>query len=60
MRKLALKSLLGLAAMLPVAALAMVNMAIISIALLFAHWLASGRTAARASANGTVRAGVSA
>jgi iron(III) transport system permease protein len=44
----------------PVAALAMVNMAIISIALLFAHWLASGRTAARASANVTVRAGASA
>jgi iron(III) transport system permease protein len=44
----------------PVAALAMVNMAIISIALLLAHWLASGRTAARPTANGTVRAGASA
>jgi iron(III) transport system permease protein len=44
----------------PVAALAMVNMAIISIALLLAHWLASGRTAARPTANGAVRAGASA
>ncbi len=43
----------------PVAALAMVNMAIISIALLLAHWLASGRAAARPSAAGTVRAGAS-
>jgi hypothetical protein len=43
-----------------VAALAMVNMAIISIALLLAHWLASGRTAARPTANGAVRAGASA
>jgi iron(III) transport system permease protein len=44
----------------PVAALAMVNVAIISIALLVAHWLASGRAAVRASADGTVRAGASA
>jgi iron(III) transport system permease protein len=44
----------------PVAALAMVNIAIISTALLVAHWLASGRTAARAPADGTVRAGAAA
>jgi iron(III) transport system permease protein len=44
----------------PVAALAMVNIAIISIALLVAHWLASGRAAVRASADGAVRAGASA
>ena len=43
----------------PVAALAMVNMAIISIALLLAHWLASGRAAARPSAGGAVRVGAS-
>jgi len=42
----------------PVAALAMVNMAIISTALLAAHWLASGRT--RPAADGAVRAGASA
>jgi iron(III) transport system permease protein len=42
----------------PVAALAMVNMAIISVALLAAHWLASGR--ARPAADGAVRAGASA
>jgi iron(III) transport system permease protein len=42
----------------PVAALAMVNMAIISVALLAAHWLASGR--ARPAADGSVRAGASA
>ena len=41
----------------PVAALAMVNMAIISTALLAAHWLASGRT--RPAADGAVRAGAS-
>jgi len=41
----------------PVAALAMVNMAIISVALLAAHWLASGR--ARPAADGAVRAGAS-
>ena len=41
----------------PVAALAMVNMAIISTALLAAHWLASGR--ARPAADGAVRAGAS-
>ena len=44
----------------PVAALAMVNVAIISIALLVAHWLASGRAAVRPSADGAVRAGASA
>jgi iron(III) transport system permease protein len=44
----------------PVAALAMVNMAITSMALLAAHWLASGRTSARAAADGTVRAGATA
>jgi iron(III) transport system permease protein len=41
----------------PVAALAMVNMAIISIALMAAHWLASGRTAERPAADGAIRAG---
>jgi iron(III) transport system permease protein len=44
----------------PVAALAMVNIAIISIALLVAQWLASGRAAVRPSADGAVRAGASA
>jgi iron(III) transport system permease protein len=44
----------------PVAALAMVNMAIISLALLVANWLASGRMTARRSADGVVRAGGSA
>ena len=44
----------------PVAALAMVNVAIISIALLVAHWLASGRAAGRPSADGAVRTGASA
>ncbi len=43
----------------PVAALAMVNMAIISIALLVANWLASGRGPARPAASGTLRAGAS-
>jgi iron(III) transport system permease protein len=43
----------------PVAALAMVNMAIIGVALLAAHWLA-GRAAVRSSADGAVRAGASA
>ena len=42
----------------PVAALAMVNMAIISLALLVANWLASGR-AARPAGDGDVRAGAS-
>ena len=44
----------------PVAALAMVNMAIISLALLVANWLASGRAAVRPSGDGAVRAGASA
>jgi len=44
----------------PVAALAMVNMAIISVALLAAHWLAAGRAAGRPSTDGAVRAGASA
>jgi len=44
----------------PVAALAMVNVAIIGVALLVAHRLASGRAAARPAADGDVRAGVSA
>jgi iron(III) transport system permease protein len=44
----------------PVAALAMVNMAIISIALLAANWLASGRGAVRPAASGALRAGASA
>jgi len=44
----------------PVAALAMVNMAIISIALLAAHWLAAGRAAGRPSTSSVVRAGASA
>jgi iron(III) transport system permease protein len=43
----------------PVAALAMVNMAIISLALLAANWLATGR-AVRPAADGDVRAGASA
>ncbi len=43
----------------PVAALAMVNMAIISLALLVANWLATGR-AARPAGDGDVRAGASA
>ena len=43
----------------PVAALAMVNMAIISLALLVANWLATGR-AARPARDGDVRAGASA
>ena len=42
----------------PVAALAMVNMAIISLALLVANWLATGR-AARPAGDGDVRAGAS-
>jgi iron(III) transport system permease protein len=41
----------------PVAALAMVNMAIISLALLAAHWLASGRAAERPAAGGAIGAG---
>lgn len=44
----------------PVAALAMVNMAIISLALLVANWLASGRVAVRPTGDGAVRAGASA
>jgi iron(III) transport system permease protein len=44
----------------PVAALAMVNMAIISVALLAAHRLASGRAVGRPAADGAVRAGASA
>jgi iron(III) transport system permease protein len=43
----------------PVAALAMVNMAIISIALLAASWLASGRGPVRPAASGALRAGAS-
>lgn len=43
----------------PVAALAMVNMGIISLALLVANWLATGR-AARPAGDGDVRAGASA
>jgi len=38
----------------------MVNMAIISVALLAAHWLAAGRAAGRPSTDGAVRAGASA
>jgi len=44
----------------PVAALAMVNMAIIGLALLVANWLASGRGNGRTSADGAVRAGAAA
>jgi iron(III) transport system permease protein len=44
----------------PVAALAMVNVAIISVALMIAHWLASGRATARAATDGAVRTGASA
>lgn len=44
----------------PVAALAMVNMAIISIALLVAHRLASGRPAARPATDGAIRGGAAA
>jgi iron(III) transport system permease protein len=44
----------------PVAALAMVNMAIIGLALLAANWLASGRGSERASPDGAARAGAAA
>jgi iron(III) transport system permease protein len=44
----------------PVAALAMVNMAIISVALLAANWLASGRPQVRPPADGAARAGATA
>jgi len=44
----------------PVAALAMVNMAIISLALLAANWLAAGRASERPSADSAMRAGASA
>jgi hypothetical protein len=43
-----------------VAALAMVNMAIIGLALLAADWLASGRGSERPSPDGAVRAGAAA
>jgi iron(III) transport system permease protein len=44
----------------PVAALAMVNMAIIGLALLAANWFASGRGSERPSPDGAVRAGAAA